>query len=207
METEHEEIHIPAPITVGEFFRAKLAPRLPGIGMDRILFAVNEEMVDTNHMLSDSDTLAVLPPLCGGRAQEMARLQLDDFNMDEETKLCIGPNTDVGGIATFVGVVRDISKGKKIDKIELTCYEPMAEKEMWKLRHAALEKFDVINITVVHRIGMLKAGERIVGIAVAARHRKDAFDACRWMIDELKKTVPIWKKEFASDGGAWVEGL
>jgi len=205
LKTDREVFRLDKPVTVERFFRENLAPRLPGVGMERLLFAVNEEMAGPDHLLGDADTLAVLPPLSGGL--EPARLQTKDFDMNEETRLCIGSGTDAGGVATFVGVVRDVSRGKKVKKIELACYEGMAKKALANLRSAAMEKFDVLNVTVVHRTGTLRPGERIVGIVAAARHRKEAFDACRWTIDELKKTVPLWKKEFTEDGETWVEGL
>jgi molybdopterin synthase catalytic subunit len=135
----------------------------------------------------------------------MVRIQEDDFSIEEVIDNCIGPRRDVGGIATFVGVVRNISGGKDVEKIELTHYEGMALKELAKVRERAVEKFDIAEMSIVHRVGTLYPGDRIVGIVAAARHRGPAFDACRFAIDELKKTVPIWKRETTPDGQTWVE--
>lgn len=135
----------------------------------------------------------------------MVRIQEGDFSMEEETEKCVGSRLDVGGVATFVGVVRNISKGRDVEKIELTHYEGMAIKELAKVRQRAVDAFDITEMTIVHRVGTLYPGDRIVGIVATARHREAAFDACRFAIDELKKSVPIWKKETTPDGETWVE--
>lgn len=205
MKTEEEEITLDAPTTVAEFIKEKIEPRTDGKKFDRFLFAVNEEMVDGSHTVTDEDTLALLPPLSGGSG--MTRIQTGDFDINEEIRLCSGDRSDIGGVVPFIGVTRDISHGKKIAKIELTHYSSMAEKQLEKLRQTTMEKFDVLNLTIVHRVGEIKTGEQIVGIVTVSRHRKNAFDACRFAIDELKKSVPIWKKEFTENGESWVESL
>ncbi|MDH5542325.1 MAG: molybdenum cofactor biosynthesis protein MoaE [Nitrospinota bacterium] len=135
----------------------------------------------------------------------MTRIQQDDFSMDREIALCLGDRRDAGGVATFVGIVRDISKDKKILKIEFSHYGAMADKELAGVRRTAMERFDIINLSIVHRVGTLFPGDRIVGIAAVARHRGPAFEACEFAITELKKKVPIWKKEFTEEGEEWVE--
>ncbi len=103
-----------------------------------------------------------------------------------------------GAIVTFVGQVRD--DGNEFLEIEI--YDEMALRQMRRLAEEARSKFKVGNITIIHRKGKLKVGENIVLIAVAAPHRKEAFDACEWLIDELKKVIPIWKSENMGGGGA-----
>ncbi len=205
LKTDGEEIHLASPLTVAEIFNRYLAARLPGVDSSRLLFAVNEEMTGPDTVARDADTVAVMSPLSGGAA--LARIQAEDFDMAAEERLCAGGNTGVGGIATFVGRVRDNARGKAVDHIEIGCYESMALKELEKVRAEAVEKCSAINVTIVHRIGVLRPGEQIVGILAAAGHRGAAFAACRYAIDELKKRVPVWKKEFTADGGFWVEGL
>lgn len=205
LKTDGEEIFLESPMTVAEIFDRHLAARLPGVAFSRLLFAVNEEMAGPDTVARDADTVAVMSPLSGGAA--LARIQAEDFDMAAETRLCAGGNNGVGGIATFAGRVRDNAKGKSIERIEIGCYESMALKELEKVRAEAVEKFAVINVTVVHRTGVLRPGEQIVGIVAAAGHRDAAFAACRYAIDELKKRVPIWKKEFTADGGFWVDGI
>lgn len=137
----------------------------------------------------------------------MIRVQSEDFDIAGEIKRCVGDRKDCGGVVTFLGIVRDISHDKEIEKIELTHYSSMAEKQLLKLRRQAMAKFSIINLTIAHRVGRLAPTDNIVCIVAAARHRGDAFDACRYAIDELKKSVPIWKKEFTPTGESWVESL
>jgi molybdopterin synthase catalytic subunit len=101
--------------------------------------------------------------------------------------------------------VRDHSRGRAIDHLEYEAYEPMAEKEMRKIAAQVAERWPEARIAIAHRVGRLAIGDAAVMIAAAAPHRAEAFEACRFAIDTLKQTVPIWKKEFAEDGTAWVE--
>ncbi len=109
-----------------------------------------------------------------------------------------------GGIALFVGTVRNATKNKEVSLLDFSSYEPMAIKEMQKIADLALEKFDIHKIAIHHAIGELKIGEIPVIIAVSSAHRKAAFEACEFAIDTLKETVPIWKKEHFEDGEVWV---
>lgn len=111
-----------------------------------------------------------------------------------------------GATVTLDGYVRQFTHGCETLYLEYEAYEPMALKEMEKLVTAAHAEFDISNVGIVHRLGKLEIGETSVIISVAAPHRKAAFAACEWLIRELKRTVPIWKKEFYADGGEWVEG-
>lgn len=109
-----------------------------------------------------------------------------------------------GGIALFVGTVRNATKKKEVVLLDFETYKPMAEKEMQKIALHALEEFSINKIAIHHAEGKLKIGEIPVIIAVSAPHRNAAFDACRYAIDMLKETVPIWKKEHFTDGEVWV---
>ena len=111
-----------------------------------------------------------------------------------------------GGTVLFMGTVRDSSHGKAVRKLQIEAAGDLAKTDLSRIANAAAEKFDVSGISIVHRIGKLKVGDVIVAIAVSAPHRKHAFSACRFLIDELKKTTPIWKKEFGSDSERWVGG-
>ncbi len=112
---------------------------------------------------------------------------------------------ECGATVTLDGYVRQFTKGRETQYLVYEAYEPMALKEMEKLIEQAKREFEVANVGIVHRIGKLEIGETSVVISVAAPHRKAAFEACEWLIKELKRTVPIWKKEVYSDGGEeWV---
>ena len=111
-----------------------------------------------------------------------------------------------GAIVTLDGFVRQFTKGRETEYLVYEGYEPMALKEMEKLVKAAKEQFQIENVGIVHRLGKLEIGETSVVISVASPHRRAAFEACEWLIKELKRTVPIWKKEVYSDGETWIEG-
>lgn len=111
---------------------------------------------------------------------------------------------ECGGIDVFIGTVRNATKGKKVIQLEFEAYEAMAVGEMKKIAEQAIIKWPVQKIAIHHRVGVLEIGDIPVVIAVSAAHRDAAFDACRYAIDTLKQTVPIWKKEFFEDGEVWV---
>lgn len=111
---------------------------------------------------------------------------------------------DAGGIDVFIGTVRNATKGKPVVRLEFEAYEPMAVKELQKIVQQAFVQWPLIKVSVHHRIGILTVGEVPVIIAVSAAHRDAAFEACRYIIDTLKQTVPIWKKEVFEDGEVWV---
>ena len=113
---------------------------------------------------------------------------------------------ECGATVTLDGYVRQFTKGRETLHLFYEAYEPMALKEMQKLIDQAKRDFEISNVGIVHRLGKLQIGETSVVIAVAAPHRKAAFAACEWLIRELKRTVPIWKKEVYADGEVWVEG-
>ncbi len=136
---------------------------------------------------------------------EWVRVQREDFSIADEIARIKAVSRRIGGIVSFLGTVRDFSRGKDVEKLEFEYYPGMAEKKLEEIRQLAKEKFDVIEISVIHRYGELGIGENIVLIVAAAEHRADAFKACRYVIDELKKHVPIWKKEHTSEGEVWIE--
>jgi molybdopterin synthase catalytic subunit len=111
-----------------------------------------------------------------------------------------------GAVCVFDGIVRDNTKGRKTLHLDYEAYREMALEQMRGLAEEALTKFGVRDVALVHRLGRLKVGETSVLIVVASAHRGAAFDACRWLIDTLKKTVPIWKKEQFVDGAVWADG-
>jgi molybdopterin synthase catalytic subunit len=136
---------------------------------------------------------------------KVIKVQREDFSIEEEIKKVKAKSRRIGGIVTFLGTVRDFSRGKEVKKLVFEHYPGMAEKKLVELREKALEKFDVIEVSIIHRFGEIGIGENIVLIIVGAEHRKDAFEACKFCIDELKKIVPIWKKEITTEGEIWIE--
>ncbi len=135
---------------------------------------------------------------------EPVRIQHDDFSQDEEIRALRASSKRMGGIGTFLGCARDFSEGREVSEISFDAYGSMALSEMNILRIEAIERFDLLDARIVHRIGTVKGGDNIVFIAAGAEHRVAALEACRWMIDELKERVPIWKKEVTPQGDSWV---
>lgn len=139
-----------------------------------------------------------------GKVEDRVRIQTGDFSQDAEIVALKSGSRRIGGIATFLGCARDFSEGRSVSEIGFEAYGSMALAEMGKLREDAISRFSLIDARIVHRVTVVNPGENIVFIAAAAKHRAAAFDACRWMIDELKQRVPIWKKEVTPEGEEWV---
>lgn len=131
-------------------------------------------------------------------------LTTDPIDINSVSRRVVPP--ECGATVTLDGYVRQFTKGRETRHLFYEAYEPMALKEMEKLAKQAREQFEISNIGIVHRLGKLEIGETSVVISVAAPHRKAAFAACEWLIRELKRTVPIWKKEVYADGEVWAEG-
>lgn len=168
---------------------------------DRLAASVNLDVVPLHTRLSDGDEVAFLPPVAGGAG----RCTLSERPLDpaEVVSRVVGP--DRGGIVSFSGAVRDHARGHPIRHLEYEAYPGMAEQEMEKICEEAGRRWPGACVAIAHRVGHLEVGELAVVIAAAAPHRADAFAACRFAIDTLKQTVPIWKKEFATDGEYWVD--
>lgn len=136
--------------------------------------------------------------------KDPVRLQQEDFSQDEEVSALRASSRRMGGIATFIGCARDFSEGREVTQVSFDAYGSMALAEMHKLRIDAIKKFALLDARIVHRVGVVGAGEQIVFIAAGAEHRAPALQACHWLIDELKQRVPIWKKEVTPEGNSWV---
>lgn len=169
----------------------------------KLRVAVNQDVVGFERALAEGDEVAFLPPVSGG--SEPRRCWISDQPLDTGAVVnrVLGP--DAGGIVTFVGTVRDASRGTAIRHLEYEAYPEMAERELEKICDEAAQQWPGARVAVAHRIGHLPIGEIAVVVAAAAPHRAEAFAACRYTIDALKVRVAIWKKEFAENGEYWVE--
>jgi molybdopterin synthase catalytic subunit len=136
--------------------------------------------------------------------KDSVRIQQEDFSQDEEVSALRAGSKRMGGIATFTGCARDFSEGREVTRISFDAYGSMALAEMNKLRDEAMKKFTLLDARIVHRVGVVGAGDQIVFVAAGAEHRAPALQACHWLIDELKQRVPIWKKEITPQGDEWV---
>jgi MoaE-MoaD fusion protein len=190
-----------------------------------LLLAVNQEYAEPNREVHEGDELAVFPPVSGGSTgsadvppsagsadvpsastitSDFFELTTHPIDVGAVARRVVLP--ECGATVTLDGYAREWTKGRRTLYLVYEAYEQMALREMKRLGRQAHEKFDIAHIGIVHRTGRLEIGETSVVIAVSAPHRRAAFEACEWAIRELKRTVPIWKKEVFEDGEVWVEG-
>jgi molybdopterin converting factor subunit 1 len=168
-----------------------------------IAVAVNQEYAGPGTQLKSDDEVALLPPVSGGsgKAASIVRDRIDTQGLLARVK-----QGEDGAAVVFEGVVRNQTRGRKTLYLDYEAYEGMALAQMESLAEQALKQFQVREVALVHRLGRLEIGETSVLVVVASAHRAAAFDACRWLIDTLKRTVPIWKKEHFEDGAVWADG-
>lgn len=199
--TDEVALELPDGATAADAL-ARIREDHPDVG-DRsdLVFARNREVVDAGTELADGDEVALMPPVSGGAVE--TGLVEDAASLDEALEQVRTEAT--GAVVTFTGVVRGENRGRDVEKLEYDVYGPMAEDSLMDLVARARERFAIEDAVVVHRVGTFGVGEPVVAIAVAAPHRDEAFEACRWLIDTLKDETPIWKKEHTTDGARWVE--
>lgn len=197
-----ERITLPDGATVKTLLDTLFA-RSPGLASlsKSLRVAVDEEFAPPETPLTDGVEIALIPPVAGGSAG-LFKVVDRPLQVNEVIDAVSGPTQ--GGLVTFSGAVRRISKGQTVDHLEYEAFPPMAEKQMAKIASEAAERWPGVQVAIVHRVGRLEVGELAVVIAASAPHRKEAFLACEYAIDRLKQDVPIWKKETTTDGAVWV---
>ena len=168
-----------------------------------LLFAVNQEYATPETELKENDELAVFPPVSGGGSHDFFELTTETIDVGAVARRVVLP--ECGATVTLDGYAREWTKGKRTLYLIYEAYDSMALTEMQRLGVEAHKQFDIAHIGIVHRTGRIEIGETSVVIAVSAPHRQAAFKACEWAIKELKRTVPIWKKEIYESGESWVE--
>jgi len=131
-------------------------------------------------------------------------VQTEDFDLGAECVAIARGRTDIGAVTSFVGLVRDANDGAGVAKMTLEHYPGMTEKSLTEIVEQARGRWEVLDATVIHRVGELKPGDNIVLVVVASAHRGDALKACEFIMDYLKTRAPFWKKEETSEGGRWV---
>jgi molybdopterin synthase catalytic subunit len=166
-----------------------------------LLFAVNQEYATQETVLHDKDELAIFPPVSGG-THDFFELTTEPIDVGSVARRVVLP--ECGATVSLDGYAREWTKGRRTKYLVYEAYDGMAISEMQRLGVEAHQRFDIAHIGIVHRTGKLEIGETSVVISVSAPHRKAAFEACEWTIRELKRTVPIWKKEVYEDGETWV---
>jgi len=182
----------------------RLKESLPSLAL-----AVNQEYAGPGTKLKENDEIALLPPVSGGAEESgggrrHAAIIRDPIDI-RRTLASLKCGED-GAAVVFEGVVRNQTRGRKTLCLDYEAYEEMALRGLESLAAQALRQFQIRDVAIVHRLGRLEIGETSVLIVVVSAHRAAAFDACRWLIDTLKHTVPIWKKEYFEDGAVWADG-
>lgn len=186
---------------------AQLGASRPGLMLRGIAVSVNAEYAVGTRVLRAGDEVGLLPPVSGGAPEtEPILTTLTREHIDAEALVAAAKRGEDGAVVVFDGIVRNNTRGRQTLHLDYEAYEEMAAKQMAELAREARAKFGVRQVTIVHRLGRLLVGETSVLIVVASAHRAQAFEACRWVIDTLKKTVPIWKKETFVDGAVWADG-
>jgi molybdopterin synthase catalytic subunit len=206
-------MELPEGASVGDLLdlvgsQHKAAPLLRGIAV-----SVNAEYAITSQLLRDGDEVGLLPPVSGGAESISGDYEspsivvaLTREVIETEKLVTAARHSEDGAVVVFDGIVRNNTHGRRTLHLDYEAYEEMALKQMNALAAQALAKYAVRHVTIVHRLGHLKIGESSVLVVIASAHRGAAFEACRWVIDTLKQTVPIWKKETFVDGAVWAPG-
>ncbi|HEV8047205.1 MAG TPA: molybdenum cofactor biosynthesis protein MoaE [Terriglobales bacterium] len=192
------------------FHYEKITPKLREIAPS-IAISINQEFAPPDSPLKEGDEIAFLPPVSGGASDSQSNGDRRSCfivreKIDTQAVLAKLKHPADGAAVVFEGVVRDNTRGRRTFYLVYEAYEEMALKQMDGLIEQALQQFPIRAVSIIHRLGRMEIGETSVLIAVASAHRAAAFDACRWLIDTLKRIVPIWKKEHFEDGAVWADG-
>ena len=200
------EVDLPEGGTVEAAWDA-VTSRFPALSAYRpfTLFAVDQDYVPADRALRPGEELCLFPPVSGGSDASVDLVELTTAPLSEPALVAAVEDGGAGAIVLFSGVVRDQTGGRRVKFLEYEAHAPMAVAKMREIAATARQRFPgVRKLAIVHRIGRLEIGESSVLIAISTAHRGEAFDACRFAIDTLKETVPIWKKEYFEDGEVWV---
>src|ERR1044072_2227027 len=203
VENNPMEMWLGAAATGASAFRSLIGqfPDLERFGRS-LLFAVNQEYATADTTLKENDELAVFPPVSGG-SHDFFELTTEPIDVGAVARRVVLP--ECGATVTLDGYAREWTKGKRTLYLVYEAYDSMALSEMQRLGTEAHKQFEIAHLGIVHRTGRLEIGETSVVIPASAPHRQAAFQACEWAIKELKRTVPIWKKEVYEDGEEWVD--
>jgi molybdopterin synthase catalytic subunit len=206
-------IELPDGATVGDLLSDLGKRHATAVNLRGIAVSVNAEYATAAQVLHDGDEVGLLPPVSGGAPRAASTsdeipivVALTRDPVDAHQLVAAAKRGEDGAVVVFDGIVRNNSRGRRTLHLDYQAYEEMAAKQMDELAREALTRFGVRHVAIVHRLGRLLVGETSVLIIVASAHRAQAYEASRWLIDTLKKTVPIWKKETFVDGAVWADG-
>jgi molybdopterin synthase catalytic subunit len=200
------EVELPSGVTVADVYEA-LRGKHSRLEPDRRLIrpALNRAFVEWGSAVADGDEVAFIPPVSGG-VSAPAFIEITTDPLDARRLEAAVAHPGAGAICTFTGVVRDNSRGESVTHLEYEAYAGMAEDQMRAICKEIAGRWPEARVAMAHRTGRLDIGEPSVVVSVSSPHRAEAIAACKWGIDRLKESVPIWKKEFAAGGAVWIEG-
>ena len=202
---QRDELELAGDAPTVAALRAAMAERYPELAglFRRTAVAVGHDYARDEDVIPAGADVALIPPIAGGTGAAPSRLRTEPLSLDEVMREVEWPGA--GGLATFTGIVRNESRGRRVTELEYEAYPAMAEDKLAAVEAEVRARWPDVRCAVRHRVGRLAIGEAAVVIAVAAPHRQEAFAACSFAIDELKRTVPLWKKESGEGGASWVE--
>lgn len=207
-----ETLTVPDQATAGDVLEhyEQYFPNLRG-RLSSIAVSVNQQYARPEDQLKADDEVGLLPPVSGGsnsrdHGSPEYRIAIIREKIDTGALVSNIKQPEDGAVVVFDGIVRNHTRGRRTLFLDYEAYEEMALKQMEALVAEAKSRFQIREVAIVHRLGRLEIGETSVLIVVASAHRTAAFEACRWLIDTLKRTVPIWKKEHFEDGAVWAHG-
>jgi molybdopterin converting factor subunit 1 len=204
---EMEGLSLPAESTLADVYEAMRSLH-PALEPDRkaVRGAINQEFADWSTQVYEGDEVAFIPPVSGGAHGVGVLFELTPRPLDARRLEAAVEHKGAGAICTFTGVVRDTSRGRSVTHLDYEAYAEMATAQMRKIGDEIAERWPEARVAMAHRTGKLEIGEASVVVSVSSPHRAEAIAACKWGIDRLKESVPIWKKEHAADGTFWIEG-
>jgi len=208
-----DSLTLPENATLGDVLQ-HYEQAIPRELIASLAMSVNQEYASSDARLRQGDEVALLPPVSGGSTEQptgttggrSTHAAIVSGAIDTSSLLKAIKQPEDGAAVVFEGIVRNHTRGRRTLFLDYEAYEEMALKQMEELAERALADFKIRDVAIVHRLGRLEIGETSVLIVVASAHRGAAFDACRWLIDTLKRIVPIWKKEYFEDGAVWADG-
>ena len=205
--TDSENVEVPAGSTIADVYET-VQKLHPGLQADQsvVRVALNQEFTDWDSLVADGDEVAFIPPVSGGAHGVGVLFEVTARPLDARRMETAVAHKGAGAICTFTGIVRDSSRGRSVTHLEYEAYSEMATAQMRKIADEIAGKWPEARVAMAHRTGRLEIGEPSVVVSVSSPHRAEAIAACKWGIDRLKETVPIWKKEHADDGTYWIEG-
>ncbi|HET9410737.1 MAG TPA: molybdopterin converting factor subunit 1 [Candidatus Dormibacteraeota bacterium] len=204
---ELESVEVAPESTVADVYEAvrRSHPDFQ-VEQESVRAALNQEFADWDQVVSEGDEVAFIPPVSGGAHVVGVLFEVTTEPLDARRVEQAVAHPGAGALCTFTGVVRDNARGRSVTHLEYEAFEAMAVAEMRRIADEIAERWPEARVAMAHRTGRLEIGEASVVVSTSAPHRAEAIAACKWGIDRLKESVPIWKKEHAADGTFWIEG-